>query len=77
MKRADAIVIGAGPAGLIAATYLARFRRSVVVLDGGPSKDVRTYVTARNVAPVRQGRPIAVGRAANGDNTVIARCSEC
>jgi thioredoxin reductase (NADPH) len=38
MTRADAIVIGAGPAGLIAATYLARFRRSVIVLDGGPPR---------------------------------------
>lgn len=35
MSQVDALVIGAGPAGLTAATYLARFRRSVLVADGG------------------------------------------
>lgn len=38
MKRYDAVVIGAGPAGLTAATYLGRFRRSALVFDGGPSR---------------------------------------
>jgi thioredoxin reductase (NADPH) len=34
----DAIVIGAGPAGLTAATYLGRFHRKALVLDGGASR---------------------------------------
>jgi len=34
----DAAIVGAGPAGLTAATYLARYRRRVVVFDGGPSR---------------------------------------
>lgn len=38
MEHFDCIIIGAGPAGLTAATYLARFRRRVVVLDAGRSR---------------------------------------
>lgn len=34
----DAIVIGAGPAGLTAAIYLGRFRRRFLVVDGGDSR---------------------------------------
>jgi len=31
----DALIIGGGPAGLVAALYLACFRRSVIVADYG------------------------------------------
>lgn len=35
MSDVDVLIVGAGPAGLTAATYLARFHRSVVLADGG------------------------------------------
>jgi thioredoxin reductase (NADPH) len=34
----DCLIIGGGPAGLTAATYLGRFRRNVLVVDGGKSR---------------------------------------
>jgi thioredoxin reductase (NADPH) len=34
----DCLIVGAGPAGLVAATYLARFRRNIVVIDAGCSR---------------------------------------
>jgi thioredoxin reductase (NADPH) len=34
-KTTDAIVVGAGPAGLSAAIYLARYDRTCVVFDAG------------------------------------------
>jgi thioredoxin reductase (NADPH) len=37
-ERLDCLIIGGGPAGLTAATYLARFRRRVLVIDEGKSR---------------------------------------
>ena len=34
----DCLIIGGGPAGLVTATYLARFRRSVKLIDAGSSR---------------------------------------
>ncbi len=37
-QEAEVLIVGAGPAGLTAATYLARFLRRVIVADGGASR---------------------------------------
>ena len=34
----DCLIVGAGPGGLTAATYLARFLRRIAVVDGGSSR---------------------------------------
>ena len=55
-RRFEAAIVGAGPAGLTAATYLARFRRRVLVLDGGPSR--ATWIPESHNTP---GFPQGVG----------------
>jgi thioredoxin reductase (NADPH) len=44
-ERSESIVVGAGPAGLSAALYLARYRRSVLVLHDGASRALRIPLT--------------------------------
>lgn len=45
----DCLIVGGGPAGLAAATYLGRFRRRVVVFDAGESRAKLIAIT-RNCA---------------------------
>ena len=44
----DCLIVGAGPAGLVAATYLARYRREVCIVDSGASRASRIPLS-RNV----------------------------
>jgi thioredoxin reductase (NADPH) len=50
----DCLIVGGGPAGLTAATYLGRFRRNVLLVDGGASRAAWIPVT-HNVIGFSQG----------------------
>lgn len=62
----DCLVVGAGPAGLVAATYLARFRRRIAVVDAGASR-ARWIPTSHNCP----GFPLGVS-----GTTLLARLRE-
>ena len=51
----DCLIIGGGPAGLTAAIYLARYRRTTRVVDDGHSR-TRLIPTSRNVPGFPDGR---------------------
>ena len=65
----DVMIIGGGAAGLSAAVALARFRRSVLVIDDGtprnaPAAHVHNFLTRDGLAPaelLRLGRAEATG----------------
>jgi thioredoxin reductase (NADPH) len=50
----DTLIIGAGPAGLTAATYLGRFRRPTIVIDGNASR-ARWIPASHNTPGFPQG----------------------
>ena len=52
--RVDCLIVGGGPAGLTAAIYLARFLRTVVVIDAGGSR-ARWIPTSHNHAGFPDG----------------------
>lgn len=52
----DCLVIGAGPAGLVAALYLARFRRRIALVDAGNSRAARIPLS-HNVPGFPDGIP--------------------
>lgn len=52
----DCLIIGGGPAGLTAATYLARYRRRIAVVDAGESR-ARWIPTSHNCP----GFPFGIG----------------
>lgn len=50
----DCLIVGGGPAGLTAATYLGRFRRSVVLIDAGESR-LNLIPQSRNIPGFPEG----------------------
>ncbi|MFL6585524.1 MAG: NAD(P)/FAD-dependent oxidoreductase [Luteimonas sp.] len=55
-RRWDVVIVGAGPAGLSAALYAARFRRTTLVLHDGTARALRAPM-AHNVPGYEHGIP--------------------
>jgi thioredoxin reductase len=64
----DVIVIGGGPAGLAAATWLGRYRRRTLVLDSGEYRN-RSVLLAHGVLGADPVDPMALLDRARGDLT--------
>jgi thioredoxin reductase (NADPH) len=54
VKAVDCLIVGGGPAGLMAATYLGRFRRNVLLIDDGASRAAWIPVT-HNIVGYSEG----------------------
>jgi thioredoxin reductase (NADPH) len=52
----DCLIVGAGPAGMVAAIYLARYRRNVLVVDDGTSR-ARHIPRSHNIPGFPDGIP--------------------
>lgn len=65
MEEVDALVVGGGPAGLAAATWLGRYRRLVVVADAGDHRSDRVDVSHGYLGrdPQCPGDLLSTGRA--------------
>ena len=78
----DCIIIGAGPGGLTAATYLVRYHRRIVVLDAGKSR-ARWIPTSHNcpgfprgvagTTLLQQQREQAIGYGARIEDACVAQ----
>jgi thioredoxin reductase (NADPH) len=55
-RSVDCLLVGGGPGGLTAATYLARFRRSVAIVDAGESR-LQLIPLSRNIPGFPDGVP--------------------
>lgn len=53
-RDVECVIVGGGPGGLTAATYLGRFRRSVVVIDAGESR-LNQIPLSRNIPGFPEG----------------------
>ncbi|RJF72786.1 NAD(P)/FAD-dependent oxidoreductase [Deinococcus cavernae] len=76
MAHFDAVIVGAGPAGLSAALVLGGGRRKVLLLDGGPGRNVRAVaahgVFTRDCTPPADLKRLGLADLAPYDVTVIS-----
>ena len=76
MEHFDAVIVGAGPAGLSAALVLGGGRRKVLLLDGGPSRNVRATaahgVFTRDCTPPGDLKRLGLADLAPYDVTVLS-----